>query len=251
MKNCYCTDLLLEIVRHAVTSGFAFAFIKSNIWVIQYKNVPDSDSAYMCANTVWFMSPQYPNDLHPILLNNPVRHSRKRVLIKRSDVYSWMMCWHTVSSDASKPCHSELCLSTLSLAVQNALVHVSSAFVCFVYRSAIAEHCDNLTAGYILDSLHSKVSADNGVTKFNISRSHVWEGARRAFLRSTYSPQHMMSVKFTDDIGVAEGAVDEGGPRREFLQLLVDYLASDSPLFTGTMQHKHLNPVHAGVNLHM
>ena len=60
-----------------------------------------------------------------------------------------------------------------------------------------------------------------------------------------------MSVKFTDDIGVAEAAVDEGGPRREFLQLLVDCLASDSPLFTGPLQHKHLNPVHAGVNLHM
>ena len=150
IKNYYRIDLLLEIVRHAVTSGFAFAFIKSNIWVIRYKNVPDSDSAHMCANTVWFMSPQYPNNLHPILLNNPVRHSRKRVLIKRSgDVYSWMMCWHTVSSDASKPCHSALCLSTLSLAVQTALVHVSSSFVCFVYRSAIAEHCDNYSLQWV------------------------------------------------------------------------------------------------------
>lgn len=114
-------------------------------------------------------------------------------------------------------------------------------------QTAIAEHCDNYTAADILENLQTKVSSDNGVTKFNISRSHVWEGARRAFLRSTY----MMSVKFTDDIGVAEAAVDEGGPRREFLQLLVDCLASDSPLFTGPLQHKHLNPVHAGVNLHM
>ena len=29
-----------------------------------------------------------------------------------------------------------------------------------------------------------------------------------------------MSVKFTDDTGVSEGAVDEGGPRREFLHFI-------------------------------
>jgi len=36
-----------------------------------------------------------------------------------------------------------------------------------------------------------------------------------------------MSVQFTDDAGISEGAVDEGGPRREFLQLLMSHLAED------------------------
>jgi len=48
-----------------------------------------------------------------------------------------------------------------------------------------------------------------------------------------------MSVKFTDDIGVSEGAVDEGGPRREFLQLLMDFMASDSPHYS--LDHRLLN----------
>jgi len=56
MINYYCIDLSLEIVRYAVTSGFAFAFIKSNIWVIQYKNVPDSDSAHVCKHGLIYVA---------------------------------------------------------------------------------------------------------------------------------------------------------------------------------------------------
>jgi len=50
-----------------------------------------------------------------------------------------------------------------------------------------------------------------------------------------------MSVKFMDDVGTSEGTVDEGVPRRELLQLLMDYLANDSPLFAGTSKAKHIN----------
>ncbi len=35
-----------------------------------------------------------------------------------------------------------------------------------------------------------------------------------------------------DDIGQSEGAIDAGGPRREFLTLVLDYLRSSS-LFVG------------------
>ena len=35
-----------------------------------------------------------------------------------------------------------------------------------------------------------------------------------------------------DDVGQSEGAIDAGGPRREFLSLLVEHL-QNSPLFIG------------------
>ena len=92
------------------------------------------------------------------------------------------------------------------------------------------------------------MSAANHVTKLNISRSHVREGARRSFRRPTYSAEYAMSVKFTDDICVSEGAVDEGGPRREFLQLVIDHLATKSSLFAGPESAKHINPLHTGTD---
>lgn len=36
---------------------------------------------------------------------------------------------------------------------------------------------------------------------------------------ATFSPTNKVSVKFTDDAGVSEGAVDLGGPMREFFNL--------------------------------
>ena len=116
--------------------------------------------------------------------------------------------------------------------------------MCIVCRAA--EDVFNLSVEDVLAGLRSQVSRDKGMSKFNISRNHIWEGARRSFLRTSYSPEHEMSVKFTDDIGVSEGAVDQGGPRREFLQLVVKYLSADSPLFIGPESAKHLNPLHTG-----
>lgn len=47
-----------------------------------------------------------------------------------------------------------------------------------------------------------------------------------------FSPTNKMSVKFTDDYGQSEGAVDLGGPRRELLTLVMQYLKR-SRMFTG------------------
>lgn len=68
--------------------------------------------------------------------------------------------------------------------------------------------------------------------KFKINRSSVLDGAIRGFKRGTYNPCHTISVRFSDDMGVAEEAVDLGGPRREFLRLLMDAL-SKSQMFEG------------------
>ena len=57
---------------------------------------------------------------------------------------------------------------------------------------------------------------------------------------------HQVCVKFTDVVGITEGALDQGGPCREFLQLLVDFLSQNSPLFTGLEHAKHISAVNQG-----
>lgn len=48
-----------------------------------------------------------------------------------------------------------------------------------------------------------------------------------------------MVVKFTDDAGCSEEAVDTGGPKREFLTLLMDHL-KDRHIFDGPSIRKYL-----------
>ena len=55
-----------------------------------------------------------------------------------------------------------------------------------------------------------------------------------------------MSVRFTDDAGISDGAMDEGGQRCEFLQLLINHL-EESPLFIGPSHAKNLHCLSAGV----
>lgn len=68
--------------------------------------------------------------------------------------------------------------------------------------------------------------------RFNINRSAVLDGAIRGFKRVSYDPTFMMSIKFSDDLGRDEEAVDLGGPRREFLTVLMEDLVK-SPMFEG------------------
>lgn len=70
------------------------------------------------------------------------------------------------------------------------------------------------------------------VSRFNISRANIWDGAVRGFRCTTYSETCDMLVRFTDDAGVFEEGIDTGGPRREFVNLLMKHL-KDRPIFDG------------------
>ncbi|XP_045079743.1 G2/M phase-specific E3 ubiquitin-protein ligase-like isoform X2 [Coregonus clupeaformis] len=91
----------------------------------------------------------------------------------------------------------------------------------------------DIVANLSLPIDHKKVS------RFNISRANVWDGAVRGFKRTTYSETCDMLVKFTDDTGVLEEGIDTGGPRREFLTLLMKHL-KDRPIFDGPEGHRFL-----------
>ncbi len=58
----------------------------------------------------------------------------------------------------------------------------------------------------------------------------------------------MMSVKFSDDMGKNEEGVDLGGPRREFLRLLIESIAK-SPMFEGKEHSQNLALNSTGTNL--
>lgn len=77
------------------------------------------------------------------------------------------------------------------------------------------------------------------VARFNISRSDVWDGAVRGFRRSSYCENNEIFVKFTDDAGSFEEGLDTGGPRREFLTLLINHLRN-RPIFDGPPERRYL-----------
>ena len=68
----------------------------------------------------------------------------------------------------------------------------------------------------ILQELSANIDSSS-ISKFNICRSDIWNGIVRGMTRKSFSPNKKVSVKFTDNAGLSEGAVDLGGPMREFL----------------------------------
>ncbi|KAF0044780.1 hypothetical protein F2P81_003938 [Scophthalmus maximus] len=83
---------------------------------------------------------------------------------------------------------------------------------------ASAEEPVTTTAPEIIANLGLAIDHKR-VSRFNVSRSNIWDGAVRGFQRSTYSEKNDMFVRFTDDAGTFEEGLDTGGPRREFLML--------------------------------
>ncbi|KAJ8280911.1 hypothetical protein GJAV_G00060890 [Gymnothorax javanicus] len=125
-----------------------------------------------------------------------------------------------------------------------------------VYAPWVEEEEEELVSGSVNNVQHAAVEEtditlpdiianlshpiDHGrVCRFNISRANVWDGAVRGFRRTKYSETFDMLVKFSDDAGVFEEGIDTGGPRREFLTLLMRHL-KDRPIFDGPEGHRYL-----------
>ena len=95
-----------------------------------------------------------------------------------------------------------------------------------------------MSAENVVSELACKIT-NTSYSRFNINRANVWDGALRGFKRSSYDPSHEILIKFTDDEGRTEDAVDTGGPKREFLTLLMDCLRSRR-IFDGPEDRKFL-----------
>ncbi|XP_041834185.1 G2/M phase-specific E3 ubiquitin-protein ligase-like, partial [Melanotaenia boesemani] len=77
------------------------------------------------------------------------------------------------------------------------------------------------------------------VNRFNICQSDIWDGAVRGFRRGTFAETNDLLVKFSDDEGRFEEGLDTGGPKREFLFLLMKRL-NKRPIFDGPEQSRYL-----------
>ena len=95
------------------------------------------------------------------------------------------------------------------------------------------------TADEILTKLAMEIDMES-ISKFNISRNFIWEGTKRALSRKSFSPNNKVSVKFTDDVGNSEGAIDMGGPMKEYFTLVMQWMVS-SKLFSGPDHAKFLS----------
>ncbi|XP_034064703.1 G2/M phase-specific E3 ubiquitin-protein ligase-like [Gymnodraco acuticeps] len=80
-----------------------------------------------------------------------------------------------------------------------------------------------LTAEDIVAELSAKIT-NTSCSRFNMNRANVWDGAIRGFKGASFDPSHETLVKFTDDEGHTEDGGDTGGPKREFLTLLMECL---------------------------
>ena len=96
-----------------------------------------------------------------------------------------------------------------------------------------------ITVDEILRKLAMKIDMDS-ISKFNISRNFIWEGTKRALSRKSFSPNNKVSVKFTDDVGKSEGAVDMGGPMKEYFTLVTQWILT-SHLFCGSDHAKFIS----------
>lgn len=84
----------------------------------------------------------------------------------------------------------------------------------------------------VLQELRSQLDI-NETMFINVRRGAIWTDACRQMTRKRFSPGSTISVKFADSEGNSEGAVDIGGPKREFLRMAVKAANLDSGIFVG------------------
>ncbi|XP_034086475.1 G2/M phase-specific E3 ubiquitin-protein ligase-like [Gymnodraco acuticeps] len=110
---------------------------------------------------------------------------------------------------------------TTSIATTQLCMHLSLLIASLSQKTKWSK--EYLTAEDIVAELSAKIT-NTSCSRFNINRASVWDGAIRSFKGASFDPSHEMSVKFTDDEGHTEDGGDTGGPKREFLTLLMECL---------------------------
>ncbi|MED6277812.1 hypothetical protein CHARACLAT_017290, partial [Characodon lateralis] len=79
---------------------------------------------------------------------------------------------------------------------------------------------EQLSASQIIANLVLQIDR-HAVSRLNFCHSDIWDGAVRGFKRATFSEKKDLLVKFSDDATRFEEGIDKGGPKREFLSLLM------------------------------
>lgn len=97
------------------------------------------------------------------------------------------------------------------------------------------------TLAEILQGIQANINRQN-VSLINVHRSTFWEDTCHQLGGKKFSPNNRLSVKFVNNEGESEGAVDLGGPTREFLTLAVKAANEESGIFIGPPECRSLFP---------
>ncbi|KAJ7380682.1 hypothetical protein OS493_007048 [Desmophyllum pertusum] len=95
----------------------------------------------------------------------------------------------------------------------------------------------------VLRPLYEKMerAGEDQMQVVRVRRRHIWSDALRAFSKADFHTGVLLSVHF-----IGEEAADMGGPRREFLRLLMRSLVTESGVLTGSDTRKTFSssPIH-------
>ena len=92
-----------------------------------------------------------------------------------------------------------------------------------------------------LKKLHDAVDVSSTPTAnmINVARGSEFDCFNRAVSRKTFNPFRRLDIQFVDVDGATKGAVDNGGPTRKFVRLLLRNVFTGS-LFEGPETGKQL-----------
>ena len=111
-------------------------------------------------------------------------------------------------------------------------------FLCSIYSTP--KQGDIVTIKHVLQQHQRRVMTsenEEDVQKLHVRRSNIYEDSVRQFTKDSFNVSKFLKVRF-----IGESAIDDGGPRREYFQLLVSSIASKSGLFQGWPDH--VIPIH-------
>ncbi|XP_046844585.1 G2/M phase-specific E3 ubiquitin-protein ligase-like [Xenia sp. Carnegie-2017] len=117
-------------------------------------------------------------------------------------------------------------------AIQNSMGLANDSSAQQMVSTVLNDHIDKVMVGKSCDVAISK-------NIINVRRKHVFEDGIAKLGKKKFDPSRPLSVMFADEIGSSEGAVDLGGPTREFLRLAVSG-AFSSKAFLGLPSKKVL-----------
>ncbi|XP_038569016.1 pollen-specific leucine-rich repeat extensin-like protein 1 [Micropterus salmoides] len=139
---------------------------------------------------------------------------------------------HTSSPAPSPPIHT----SSPAPSPAHNHFYISSA-PSSPYQEGTEEAFDIAVA---LRSLQSRVHhLAPTANQINVLRNEEFECAERAFRRPAFNPQSKLDIVFIDEDGQGEGAIDDGGPTREFCRLLMQQL-QEHQIFEGPLEARTL-----------
>ena len=111
-------------------------------------------------------------------------------------------------------------------------------FYYFTFSLIFYDGTDSLTLLHVIGE-HVKTEMLGRPHDAEVSKKHVFIDGIKKIGRPNFKASHPLSVKFADELGSSEGAVDLGGPTREFFRLAIQGVFS-SNAFAGPANRKML-----------